>query len=331
MSVGGSTSAIRPLMRVDQILEDTEVTEIIFQTPGFITFEKKGRLMTVEETWHEKLGSRDELFSNIMESLPKAPSYEHPLASGVWGDFRVQVVSPPAITDTMLQLRRISSAESFQSFSSASWIVPEEVKDILIERFFIKKQNFMIAGPTGCGKTTLMKSLLFDFCKKDRVICIEDTPELPQVNSLSCNLNTYSSSSEEINDITLNDLVKASLRLRPDRLVMGEMRGAEASVFLLMLSTGHTGSGATIHAHNPQDALRRLEMLVQMGSPWKVQTVRSLIYSSLDIIITMGRNKNGARTILKISELEGLEDHGFLVNHIYENHEALPDEEPHIY
>ena len=318
-------------MRVDQILEDLEVTEIIFQSPGFISFEKRGKLMTVEEAWHETLNSRDQLYSQIMESLPKAPSYEHPLASGIWGDFRVQVVSPPAMTDTMVQLRRISKAEDFQSFSCGAWNVPTEVKEILKDRFFIKKQNFMIAGPTGCGKTTLMKTLLFDFCKSDRVICIEDTPELPQVNALSCNLNTYTSSSEEINDVTLNDLVKASLRLRPDRLVMGEMRGEEASVFLLMLSTGHTGSGATIHAHNPQDALRRLEMLVQMGSPWKVQTVRSLIYSSLDIIITMGRNKKGERTILKISELEGLEDHGFLVNHIYENLEALPEEEPTFY
>lgn len=318
-------------MRVDQILEDIEVTEVIFQSNGLVSFEKRGTLMTTEEVWHETLQSRDQLYSQIMESLPKAPSYEHPLASGIWGDFRVQVVSPPATTETMVQLRRISNAENFQSFSCKTWSVPEEVKHLLKDRFFIKKQNFMIAGPTGCGKTTLMKTLLFDFCKSDRVICIEDTPELPQVNSLSCNLNTYTSSTEEINDVTLNDLVKASLRLRPDRLVMGEMRGDEASVFLLMLSTGHTGSGATIHAHNPQDALRRLEMLVQMGSPWKVQTVRSLIYSSLDIIITMGRNKNGERTILKISELEGLEDHGFLVNHIYENFEALPEEEPAFY
>ena len=315
-------------MRVDQILEDTEITEIIFQAPGFVSFEKRGRLVNVKETWHETLSSRDQLFSQIMESLPKAPSYEHPLASGIWDNFRVQVVSPPTTSDTMVQLRRISNNETFKSFSCESWGVPEEVKSILKERFLIKKQNFMIAGPTGCGKTTLMKTLLFDFCKSDRVICIEDTPELPQVNALSCNLNTYISSSEDINDVTLNDLVKASLRLRPDRLIMGEMRGEEASVFLLMLSTGHTGSGATIHAHNPQDALRRLEMLVQMGSPWRIQTVRSLIYSSLDIIITMGRNKNGNRTILKISELAGLEDHGFLVNHIYENFEALPDEEP---
>ena len=105
--------------------------------------------------------------------------------------------------------------------------------------------------------------------------------------------------------------------------MMGEMRGEEAASFLLMLSTGHRGSGATLHAHNAQDALRRLEMLIQMGGQnWNLQTVRQLIYSSLNFLITMGRTSSGKRCVSKVSQIEGLEDHGFLTHDLYDNCES---------
>ena len=255
--------------------------------------------------------------------MPQAPNYENPLCSGVWNGFRVQIIAPPIIDQGLLiQLRRLSKTKDFKCFLYKEWQGTLDLTNLLENKIKHEKSNFIIVGPTGCGKTTLLKSLISSFCTKDRILCLEDTPELPKINTTSNNLKTYNATSEELKDITLDDLVKASLRLRPDRLMMGEMRGEEASSFLLMLSTGHKGSGATLHAHNPQDALRRLEMLVQMGSPWNLQTVRQLIYSSLDIIITMGRDSKGQRSILKVSELESLEEHGFLVHHLYEKSDS---------
>jgi len=308
-------------MNLVEMLEKNEVTEIIFHPDGHLNYELNGKLLTAQsEVWKEVNQFKKENFiSKVVNSLPQAPNYESPLCSGIWNGFRVQIIAPPIIDKGLLvQLRRLSKAKDFKEFNHKDWMGDQNLSNILEQKMKYEKVNFMIIGPTGCGKTTLLKSLLSSYCKEDRVLCLEDTPELPKINTNSSNLKTYNATSEELKDITLDDLVKASLRLRPDRLMMGEMRGEEASSFLLMLSTGHRGSGATLHAHNPQDALRRLEMLVQMGSPWNLDTVRQLIFSSLDIIITMGRDSNGNRCIQKVSELSSLEDHGFLVNHLYE-------------
>ncbi len=305
---------------IEEIFNDESITEVVFQNEEDLIIEKNGTLL------NSKWGSQDKrraLFDEIIQSLPKAPNYEHPIASGVWKGFRVQIVSAPIVDENpIVQLRRISKEDDFKDLRPEQWGVSEEVVEILREKFLIKKENFLIVGPTGCGKTTLLKALLSNYCKNERVICLEDTPELPLVNELSCNLQTYNSSSDEIDDVSLNDLVKASLRMRPDRIIMGEMRGKEAADFLLMLSTGHRGSGATLHAHTSQDALYRLEMLVQMGSRWSLQTVRRLIHSSLDCIVVLDRNpKTGERYIKEISEIAGLEDEGFLVHHLHKDGE----------
>ena len=309
-------------INMNEVLNKSEITEIILHPDGQLNYELNGKLVTAEPSVWKSIDSikKEEFISKIIEVLPQAPNYENPLCSGVWNGFRVQVIAPPIIDEgVLIQLRRLSKTRDFRDFKHKDWQGRAELTNLLEKKIKFEKSNFIIAGPTGCGKTTLLKSLLSSFCKEDRILCLEDTPELPKINTTSTNLKTYNATSEELSDVTLDDLVKTSLRLRPDRLMMGEMRGEEASSFLLMLSTGHKGSGATLHAHNPQDALRRLEMLVQMGNPWNLQTVRQLIYSSLDIIITMGRDSKGRRSILKVSEIENLEDHGFLVHHLYEN------------
>lgn len=307
---------------IDSLINDVEITEIIIQNDNDLVIEKNGQL--ISSKW-EPCDEKSDLLNSIIQSLPKAPNYEHPIASGVWRDFRVHIVNAPLVNqDPIIQLRRLSKESDFRELCPAQWSTNTQVIEILKEKFSVNRENFLIVGPTGCGKTTLLKALLSNYCKNERVVCLEDTPELPKVNDLSCNLKTYVSSTEEISDVSLNDLVKASLRMRPDRIIMGEMRGEEASSFLLMLSTGHKGSGATLHAHTSQDALYRLEMLIQMGSSWSLQTVRRLIRTSLDCIIVLDRNpETGARYIKEISEIAGLEEDGFLIHHLHNTNDEL--------
>ncbi|MGH1468123.1 MAG: ATPase, T2SS/T4P/T4SS family [Bdellovibrionales bacterium] len=301
---------------INSLLKDPSVTEIILQNSDDLVIEKNGEL--IGSKW-DPSDYKAELINEIIQALPKAPTYEHPIASGVWREFRVQIINAPIVNkQPIIQLRRISKDGDFRQLDPDQWSTSLEVIETLKEKFSIKRENFLIVGPTGCGKTTLLKALLSNYCQNERVLCIEDTPELPLVNEFSCNLKTYTSSTEEIKDVSLNDLVKASLRMRPDRIIMGEMRGEEASSFLLMLSTGHKGSGATLHAHTSQDALYRLEMLIQMGSSWSLETVRRLIRTSLDCIIVLDKDPTtGARYIKEVSEIAGLEESGFLVHHLH--------------
>jgi len=313
-------------MQIDQMLKDENVTEIIFTYDDKLIFEKFGKLEHVDSIW-DNPSQKEEFERSVVNSLVKAPSYENPMATGVWQNFRVQILSPPVVPKGInIQLRRFASNQAFKDFDANNWSAQESDEELeaVLKNKFKEHSNFLIVGATGCGKTTLLKSLLFSYCRKDRIVCLEDTPELPKVNELSSNLRTYASSSAEIPNVTLNDLVETSLRLRPDRLIMGEMRGPEAASFLLMLSTGHKGSGATLHAKNPLDALYRLEMLTQLGSSWSVQTVRKLIHSALDVIIVVDRDQNGKRVVREIGELAGLESEGFLIHSLYTSAEKNP-------
>ena len=305
---------------IDHLFDNDNITEMILTNDNNVIYELEGKLKVLNDAWPD-LNAKDELEKSIVNSLAKAPSYENPMATGVWNNFRVQVLSPPVISHGMsFQLRRFACNENFKNFKADDWADKNghELEQVLKEHFE-KKSNFLIVGATGCGKTTLLKSLLFTHCANDRVVCLEDTPELPLLNEFSTNLKTYFSSSPEIPHIDLNDLVQTSLRLRPDRLIMGEMRGPEAASFLLMLSTGHKGSGATLHAKNPLDALYRLEMLTQLNNSWSVQTVRKLIHSALDVVIIVDRDVNGKRIISEVAEIAGLESDGFLFHTLYQN------------
>lgn len=305
---------------IEFLLEDQNVTEIIISSENKVIYEQNGTLKIVNGIWSDS-SAREDLEKSIINGLTKAPSYENPMATGVWRNFRVQVLSPPVIPEGMsFQLRRFACNQTFKNFKAEDWSDDNglELETILKEKFE-SKSNFMIVGATGCGKTTLLKSLLFTHCVHDRVVCLEDTPELPTLNEYSTNLKTYFSSSPEVPHIDLNDLVQTSLRLRPDRLIMGEMRGPEAASFLLMLSTGHKGSGATLHAESPLDALYRLEMLTQLSNTWSVQTVRKLIHSALDLIVVVKRSPEGKRIVSEVAQIAGLEADGFLIHSLYKS------------
>jgi pilus assembly protein CpaF len=195
---------------------------------------------------------------------------------------------------------------------AADWC--SESESDFLKSLVQQKKRFLIVGPTGCGKTSVINALLDQTESQCRSIIIEDTPEISSINSSSLKMVARVQSSQ-LKEITQSDLVKASLRLRPDRLVMGEIRGPEAKDFLMALSTGHDGSFGSLHASDPQQALIRLEMLIQMGAPhWSIESIRKLIFLSLDGILILGKEPSGKRIFKGAFQIMSLESSGFLID-----------------
>ncbi|MEO0335064.1 MAG: CpaF/VirB11 family protein, partial [Pseudomonadota bacterium] len=182
-----------------------------------------------------------------------------------------------------------------------------------IESLVNNLASCLIVGPTGSGKTTLLNAILQKVPAKERIVILEDTDELASPHENSVKLLTRIDDSSQLRNFDLGDLLRESLRMRPDRIVVGEVRGQEAKELLLALSTGHSGFFGTLHASSAQEALWRLEMLVQMGAPqWAKETIRRLIFSALHEILVVKR-ESGIRKIIEIKKLSGLESNGILL------------------
>ena len=181
---------------------------------------------------------------------------------------------------------------------------PEKLTGIL-STLVKSRYNILISGATNSGKSSLLNALAEYIGKRERVITIEDSAELQlfHVENL-VRLETRNANMEGENEITMQDLIKASLRMRPDRIIVGEVRGAEAMSMLQALSTGHSGSVSSIHANSCRDALRRLETMVLMGMDMPLAAIQGLIASSVDILIHLGRLTTGKRKILEICEIK---------------------------
>lgn len=193
-----------------------------------------------------------------------------------------------------------------------NWCTHQQLN--LIRDLIRDRANILFVGPTSSGKTTALSACLQSCLSNERVIALEDTQEilLPNLTSVRLVSRDYGIDSD-LPNVTLGELVKHSLRLRPDRLVLGEIRGSEAKDFMMALSTGHSGSMASIHASSAEEALLRLEMLVQMGAPdWSLATIRRLLKMSLQILVTLG-NQNGKRTLRSIHRVFSLEPEAGLI------------------
>lgn len=277
-----------------------------------------------ESIWIETLTSFYELddgflseltFNNFVERMCAEAhiltNLERPCADGVWRGFRVHIVTPPVAPYPIITLRRVRPrALTLRDLRLQSWCT--SVDEERLEHIVQKKSNLLVVGTTGSGKTTVLNSLL-SLAKGDRCIFIEDTSELIPPNSLSVKLLTRSDAHGILPEITQSELVKQSLRMRPDRIIMGEVRGAEAKDLLLALSTGHRGSMSTIHAASPREALIRLEMLVQMGAPhWSLHTIRNLIQWTIDFVVVV--RKESTRWDLEgIYKISSQEQFGFII------------------
>ena len=216
--------------------------------------------------------------------------------------FRAHVVAPPISPVEIVTLRcHLQEVVRLKQYKENNIINDQQME--WLEKLIHERKNLLLIGSTGSGKTTLLNSLIQAIGNKHRLVILEDTPEIVPANSLSTKLLTRDKVHNSNQEISLQELVRQSLRMRPDRLVLGEVRGAEAKDLLMALATGHPGSLGTIHAETAPQALYRLEMLIQMGAPqWSVTAIRQLIQMSLShlVVIKKTRSKAMARRDLSL-------------------------------
>ncbi len=295
------------------LLLDHEITEIILNGTDSIWFEKSGRLFRHEDRFLSNL-TLENFIHRLCEEAEIETNLKYLSADGSWRGFRVHLSQAPLVNVPYhLCLRRHpESPWTLEALAETGWA---KSKDLDLIRGLIRdRKNILVVGPTGCGKTSILNACLQLLPENERAVIIEDTSELRQPNSASVKLLTRKDPHGSLMDFDLSDLVKQALRMRPDRLVMGEVRGPEAKDLLLALATGHQGSLGTIHASDARQALVRLEMLVQLGAPdWSIEAVRQLIHLSLDSILVLEK-RQGQRRLKEISQIASLERFGFVLD-----------------
>lgn len=294
-------------------MADEDVTEILVNGPDSIWIEKNGRLQKHTDSFFSELSYRNCL-DRLSHEANTHISKEHPCADGSFGDFRLSLIGGDLTqASAHFSLRRHpKNPWTFPKLAEMEWCRPQDLP--LFERLITQRKNFLVVGSTGAGKTSVLNSFLQLLPENERVIVIEDTSEIALPNLASMKLLTREDSQGVLPSVDQMQLVKRSLRLRPDRIVMGEVRGSEAKDFLMALATGHTGSFGTLHAQDPVQALIRLEMLIQMGAPqWSLLAIRRLIQLSLDYVVVAEKTETGHRRFKGAYRLCSVEEHGILL------------------
>lgn len=314
--------AIRKYDVLQELLEDETVTEIMVNGPDHIFIEKEGRL----QQWQTAFESEDKLLDVIQQIVAKANrvvNESSPIVDARLFGSRVHVVLPPvALNGSILTIRR---------FGKTPLLIPELLRlgsvsqeiCIFLEKLVIAGYNIFISGGTGSGKTTFLNALSSFIPRTERIITIEDSAELQiQGNDNLVRLETRNANVEGCKPVTIRDLIRASLRMRPDRIIVGEVRGAEAIDMLQALNTGHDGSLSTGHANSAADMIARLETMVLMGMELPLAAIRRQIAGGVDLIVHLGRLRDKSRRVLSVSEVVGYEQGEVLLSVIYEFQET---------
>jgi pilus assembly protein CpaF len=311
--------ALRKMDVLQELLEERDVTEIMVNGMDGIFLEKGGRLYQ----WDKKFYSKERIYDIVQQIAgacnrvvnESSPIVDARLASG---DRVSLVVEPVAVNGPFITIRRFPEApmsmDRLLELESLSREEADFLRDAVRAGYSI-----LVAGGTGSGKTTFLNALS-DFIPQDeRVIVIEDTSEL-QIRHVPnlVRMETRAAGTEDCREITIRDLIRASLRMRPDRIIVGEVRGAETFELLTCLNTGHDGSISTCHANSTRDSITRLETMVLMGMmELPLQAIRRQIASGIDLIVYLGRLRDKSRRLLEITEVTGMEGDQVALNPLF--------------
>lgn len=315
-------NAIRRLDLLQELIDDKTVTEIMVNGADAIFYERDGRIYT----WDRHFESREKLEDVIQQIVSRSnrqvnesiPIVDARLKDGS----RVNVVlDPVALNGPILTIRKFPE-EAITMADLIRWeSISQEAAEYL--KVLVKAgYNIFISGATSTGKTTFLNVLADYIPKTERVITIEDSAEL-QIHGIEnlVRMEVRQADGDGVSNVTLRDLIRTSLRMRPDRIIVGEVRGEEALDMIQSMNTGHDGSLSTGHANSPQDMLSRLETMALFASDIPIQAIRKQIASSIDIIVQLERLRDRSRRVTAIAEVLDCTEDAYILNPIFEFHE----------
>ena len=290
------------------LLSDESVTEILINQFDQIYFEKMGFLQRSEDHFFD-VNSYKEFIEKLCGFCNTYINSEKPFIEMQLNNLRVTVLFPDICRgEYIVSIRKQPLTRwTFERLVAQGWASAGQIS--AIKDLIANKKNFLVVGGTGSGKTSLLQASIAEMIQ-DRLVIIEDTQELQPVFAQNTSLLTRIDPTKKLIDVTMNELIKKALRLRPDRICVGEIRGEEATALLMALSTGHDGSFGSLHARTAHEALLRLEMLIQMGAPqWSLQSIRRLIGLTVQNVLVVEK-RDGKRVLKGIYKLASVEENG---------------------
>ncbi len=324
-------NSMRGLDVLQPLVDDPSITEIMINGPHHVFVEQSGRLYrkNVSFETNEKL---ENVILNIVSKVNRTVNEANPIVDArLLNGSRVNVVLPPiALDGPTVTIRKFpEDPMTVQKLIAYGSITPEVAE--LLERMVKAKYNIFISGGTGSGKTTFLNALSNFIPKDERVITIEDSAEL-QIKGVDnlVRMETRNANMEGKGEVTIRDLIRSSLRMRPERIVVGEVRGAEALDMLQAMNTGHDGSLSTGHSNSTKDMLSRLETMVLSGNSIPIEAIRQQIASAIDIIIQLSRLRDKSRRTVEITEVVGYENGAIKLNPLYKFVEKGEDKEGRV-
>jgi pilus assembly protein CpaF len=304
---------------LEPLLKDQTISDILVNSHNTIYIERRGKLEATDVTFKD-----DEhlmrVIERIVSSVGRRIDESSPMVDARLQDgSRVNAIIPPlSIDGPVLSIRRFGSEPLRMNALIENKALTRDIADML-QMCVNARLNVLISGGTGAGKTTLLNALSAYIPEDERIVTIEDSAELQLQQPHVVRLETRPPNIEGKGEVTQRELVKNALRMRPDRIVIGEVRGGEAIDMLQAMNTGHDGSLTTIHANTPRDALARLETMIQMtGMRLSDRAMRQQIASALDLVVQVARLSDGSRRITSISEITGMEGETITMQEIFQ-------------
>ena len=316
-------NSLRRLDILSELLDDEAVTEIMINGYSNIFVERAGRMYRYDKAFESEERLKT-IIQSIVAECNRIVNEASPIVDARLKDgSRVNVVLPPvSLSGSVMTIRKFPKDKMTMDKLVEIGSVTMEVADFL-KNLVVAGYNIIISGGTGAGKTTFLNALSGYIPADERIVTIEDSAELQLagIDNL-VSLEARSANVEGENAVSIRDLIKTSLRMRPSRIIVGEVRDEAAIDMLTAMNTGHDGSLSTGHANSARDMLTRLETMVLMGADMPVLAIRQQIASAVDIVVQLGRLRDRSRRCIEISEVTGLEGGEFVMNKLYEFHES---------
>ena len=310
-------NSIRGYDVLQELLDDQNITEIMINGPDDIFIERNG-LLEKSEIHFSSPEKLQDIIQQIVSEANRRVNEASPIADArLYDGSRVNIVlNPVALNGPAVTIRKFPDTPLSMNDLIQFGTLTHETADFL-HLLVLSGYNIFVCGGTGSGKTTFL-NVLSDFIpSSERVITIEDSAELQLHIPNIVKLEARQANTDGKNEITIRDLIRSSLRMRPNRIIVGEIRGAEALDMLTAFNTGHDGSMSTGHGNSPREMLRRIETMVLMGVDMPVSSIKGQIASAIDIIVFLGRMRDHSRRVLEITEIADFTDNEIILNPLY--------------